>query len=371
MMNHQHDDQYMPLSAADEESTGGNSSIISEASDMYEDGEPKYYEFEISQTYGEGSAHIRAPKEGSAHIRALRGGSSHRRTLNEGSSHSRAPMFARHSNMRDNLRLLLLQEAMSKDRSVHRDKVTQSTSPRSHFFETRPGRTWHYEVDAPPGHGAHEPMKMVPAVGIPEDTQHINAKLRAFRHRNTSKFKGAAAFLMANSRLRNTIRSGNLADFDEDDYHKRTAIHVDVEMVSVSSGDESSGIEDMIPMFAPLEDAPEPIVEIGEAEATQLLSRRRERRRDSFDAITAKARQSSNTARRGSSAFSNMREAMRMASAQVDGAIEGTANIIGGDVSALDGGMQTLVHDTTQVVQGKSNRFKFPKFASLRRSRAP
>lgn len=297
---------------------------------------------------------------------------------------------AARTSRRDRLRYLLLQEAWKDERETNERAITaknketttsssndsahhdagdganQFTSHRSHFFETRPGRIWYYEIDAPPGHGADEPMKMVSALGIPPDVNNIGAKLRAIRHRK-AKLKGAAAFIMANAAVRKKMHSTTMDyGFDEEDFRRRVAVRVNVEMISLSSDETSiSDVgDDVIPMFAPLESSPLPVVEQDRAEATQQFHKRRERRRGSVDALVSSAKQGSSSGL-GGNVITTMRGALQSATTQMEGAIGGGVQALGDGMHALEDGVQNLVQDTGRLVRTRSSRFK--SFAQFRK----
>lgn len=189
--------------------------------------------------------------------------------------------------VRDKIRLLILHEVRERRYGRHDAPppvdTTQTLGPRNFVFETRPGRPWEYVVDAPPGHGAEEPMVMVPAIGISVDAIHTNTRISALRSAGKHKLKGAVA-LVVQSRL----RAKRAQEQVEAEPERREAIHVDFEMISISSSDGSWSLggydEVLIPMFAPLEDGPPPIVEMDREEEYEQRKRRRERRRSSFDA---------------------------------------------------------------------------------------
>jgi hypothetical protein len=184
--------------------------------------------------------------------------------------------------------------------------ITRKYSDPRHFvFETRPGRTWEYVVDAPPGHGAEEPMAMVPAIGIAEDSIRTNTRISAIRG-GKNKLKGAVA-MVVQSRLMAKRAQEKL---DADPEH-REAIQVDFEMISISSDGSSSlsGYDEvLIPTFAPLEDGPPPIVEMDREEEFEQRKRRRARRRSSFDAemVAANLKNLKLAARRRSSGASSI-----------------------------------------------------------------
>lgn len=212
--------------------------------------------------------------------------------------------------VRDKIRLLILHEVRERRYGGRHDApppvdTTQTLGPRNFMFETQPGRPWEYVVDAPPGHGAEEPMVMVPAIGISVDSIHTNTRISALRSAGKHKLKGAVA-LVVQSRLRAKRAQEQL----EAEPERREAIHVDFEMISISSSDGSwsqGGYDEvLIPMFAPLEDGPPPIVEMDQEEEYEQRKRRRERRRSSFDAemVAANLKNLKFAARRRSSGAS-------------------------------------------------------------------
>lgn len=252
-----------------------------------------------------------------------------------------------HYDVRDFIRRLLLHETLHPQ--VEEDP-TEMASPRNFFFVTRRGRSWNYVIDSPAGHGAEEQMTLVPAIGIPEDDENLNTQLRALRYRK-AKLKSATKFIMLRQSLDGLKGSkgeeGFGARLDKSIRKIRKAIHVDVEMVSLSDWtDDDDEEEEWIPMFAPLDNAPPPVVELDNDEAARLLTIRRQHRRASFDRTM--------NAANSNSLFSG------------GGAIAATMNVIGKAAAELEEGMEHLVDETKLVAQkGKSIAKLFP-FRKLR-----
>ena len=197
-------------------------------------------------------------------------------------------------NHRDILRSILLKAAMEEakertdsedDKDDDKDSSTLE-EPRIYSFDTRPGRTWYYHVDSPPGHHVPDaPLVIVKAQGIMPDKRGLLSQLRAIRHKKKKKLRGAVLRSLLKGKPVRSVVSAATASYDGGS-KESTAIQVDMEMVSISSDESSDDDFDRIniPMFAPIlgDDPPSAIVELDGEAARLNLQRRRERRRSSF-----------------------------------------------------------------------------------------
>jgi hypothetical protein len=246
--------------------------------------------------------------------------------------------------IRQNLRELCLQQAKRQGMNVVMDPC-QAIGPRSFVFETRPGRPWRYEIDAPMGHGVDAPIPIVSAV------ETLNNDLLGDSSMGGSekpKKWNKLAKMLAEKKLASNNKTGLsvLATMlQENDYVNRKAVRVSMEMVSLSSrsddycnyDDVTSSIESqadlIIPMFAPIdENPPRPIVEISKAEEKVRLERRKERRQSGFLFPSHLVKSATNS------------------------------------LHDVEAGISPALHSTPKVVQKQGNRvFRFMRTLSMRK----